>query len=63
MGVIFLPPPMQAAGWTRCLREDGIETCLLIVPAIGACREDLDASGDVGITDFLALLAHWGPCP
>ncbi len=24
MGVIFLPPPMQAAGWTRCLREDGI---------------------------------------
>ena len=36
---------------------------LLIVPAIGGCREDLDASGDVGITDFLALLANWGPCP
>jgi hypothetical protein len=24
---------------------------------------DLDGSGDVGVTDFLALLAAWGPCP
>jgi hypothetical protein len=24
---------------------------------------DLDGSGMVGITDFLALLAAWGPCP
>ena len=23
---------------------------------------DLDGSGDVGITDFLVLLAFWGPC-
>ena len=26
------------------------------------CPADLDGSGDVGITDFLALLAAWGPC-
>ena len=24
---------------------------------------DLDGDGTVGITDFLALLAAWGPCP
>jgi len=24
---------------------------------------DLDGDGVVGITDFLALLAAWGPCP
>ena len=24
---------------------------------------DLDGDGIVGITDFLALLAAWGPCP
>jgi hypothetical protein len=27
------------------------------------CAADLDGDGVVGITDFLALLAHWGPCP
>ncbi len=27
------------------------------------CPWDLDGSGDVGINDFLALLANWGPCP
>jgi hypothetical protein len=24
---------------------------------------DLDGDGAVGITDFLLLLAGWGPCP
>ncbi len=24
---------------------------------------DLDGDGTVGISDFLALLAAWGPCP
>ena len=24
---------------------------------------DVDGSGDVGITDFLDMLATWGPCP
>jgi hypothetical protein len=28
-----------------------------------ACPADLDGSSDVGITDFLALLAAWGPNP
>ncbi|MHC4216842.1 MAG: hypothetical protein ACYSU7_00140 [Planctomycetota bacterium] len=26
------------------------------------CPLDLDDSGDVGVTDFLALLAAWGTC-
>jgi len=24
---------------------------------------DLDGDGHVGVTDFLALLSAWGPCP
>ncbi len=28
-----------------------------------SCLGDLDDSGDVGIADFLGLLASWGPCP
>ncbi|MEE9534340.1 MAG: hypothetical protein V3W06_07965 [Acidimicrobiia bacterium] len=24
---------------------------------------DIDGDGNVGILDFLALLANWGPCP
>ena len=31
----------------------------LSTPPLG----DLDGDGIVGITDFLALLAAWGPCP
>ena len=27
------------------------------------CPADLDGDGVVGINDFLALLAAWGPCP
>ena len=27
-----------------------------------ACPWDLDGDCVVGITDFLELLAHWGPC-
>jgi hypothetical protein len=28
---------------------------------ISLCREDIDGDGDVGIIDFLLLLAAWGP--
>ena len=27
------------------------------------CPQDLDADGNVGVSDFLALLGAWGPCP
>ncbi len=27
----------------------------------GCCAEDIDGDGNVGITDFLELLANWGP--
>ena len=27
------------------------------------CKGDLDEDGFVGVTDFLQLLANWGPCP
>jgi hypothetical protein len=40
---------------------------LELAPGVGGpgpdCAADLDGDGVVGITDFLALLAHWGPCP
>jgi hypothetical protein len=28
-----------------------------------SCPADLDGDGNVGINDFLQLLAVWGPCP
>ncbi len=28
-----------------------------------SCPADLDGNGNVGIEDFLELLANWGPCP
>ena len=30
---------------------------------ISACTGDIDGDGTVGINDFLALLAAWGPNP
>jgi tetratricopeptide (TPR) repeat protein len=33
------------------------------VPVLADCPADLDGDGTVGILDFLALLAAWGPCP
>jgi len=33
------------------------------VTALGTCLGDLDGDGVVGVTDFLLLLAVWGPCP
>ena len=32
----------------------------VIIP--GTCPADVDKTGDVGITDFLGVLAAWGPC-
>jgi hypothetical protein len=32
-------------------------------PVSAPCPADFDGDGAVGITDFLALLAAWGPCP
>jgi hypothetical protein len=34
-------------------------TVLLVCPS---CVADIDGDGDVGIQDFLSLLAAWGPC-
>jgi len=28
-----------------------------------ACPEDIDGSGQVGLTDLIAVLSAWGPCP
>jgi probable HAF family extracellular repeat protein len=35
---------------------------LLLTPIV-SCHADIDGSGDVSISDLLALLAAWGPCP
>ena len=31
--------------------------------SVAACPGDVDGDGTVGVTDFLALLAAWGPNP
>ena len=33
------------------------------IPTPDPCPADVDNDGAVGINDFLALLAAWGPCP
>ena len=40
-----------AEGWTELLRQAALAS------------PDIDGDGVVGITDFLLLLADWGPCP
>ena len=46
-------------GYVSTLHDVAANTQLTVIaPALG----DLDADGVVGITDFLALLAAWGPC-
>ena len=36
---------------------------LLAFAAGGTCPSDIDNDGVVGVNDFLAVLAAWGPCP
>jgi hypothetical protein len=48
-----LPPGTQAHVLTDRVRVTALETCL----------GDLDGDSTVGVTDFLLLLAVWGPCP
>ena len=40
-----------------------IIVALLAFAAGGTCPSDVNNDGTVGINDFLAVLAAWGPCP
>ncbi len=60
-----LPPVVDDTVWVRVRMDNaGVDyfdvsnAPFSIVPGPG----DLDGDGFVGITDFLALLAAWGPC-
>jgi hypothetical protein len=44
------PTHLLASGWSPSLSYTG-------------CLGDTDGDGSVGVTDFLNLLAAWGPCP
>ena len=44
------PTHLLASGWSPSLSWTG-------------CLGDTDGDGSVGVTDFLNLLAAWGPCP
>ncbi len=35
----------------------------LDLEAVPSCVGDINADGTVGVSDFLYLLAAWGPCP
>ena len=41
----------------------GTGTLTISCPVVNPCPWDLDGNGDVGINDFLDLLAAWGPNP
>ena len=41
----------------------GVDVVAVLLTPIGSSPADLDGDCRVGIVDFLALLASWGPCP
>ena len=50
-----------------CVEAGGTPAIVDVTPCFAAtcpqpCVGDLDNNGDVGITDFLDLLANWGQC-
>ena len=45
------------------IRGYGISDVLAAAGSAPPRPGDLDEDGTVGITDFLTLLAAWGPCP
>ncbi len=51
-----------------CVEAGGTPTIVDVTPCFAVtcpqpCVGDLDYDGNVGINDFLNLLANWGPCP
>ncbi len=42
---------------------NGLTFVLSLNPELDVHPADLDVDGNIGITDFLLLLANWGPCP
>ncbi len=51
-----------------CVEAGGTPTIVDVTPCFAVtcpqpCVGDLDDDGDVGINDFLDLLANWGACP
>ncbi len=45
------------------MRTKTLVIVALAFAAGGTCPSDVDNDGTVGINDFLAVLAAWGPCP
>ncbi len=57
--VVLLEESCIAAGGTY----QGDNTICEASSCPGSCPADVDGDGEVGINDFLDLLAAWGPCP
>ncbi len=56
VGAIADVPPLQGIA-------DAEIDVVFEIESKATCSADLDGNGDVTVTDFLALLAAWGPCP
>lgn len=60
------PIPLDLDGGSRSTDGNGDAVAVVDIGAFevsaGACPWDLDATGDVGAADLLALLSHFGPC-
>ena len=60
---VTLADAINNAGQIAATGDDGVAGAALLLTPIQSCPGDLDCDGFVGITDFLGLLAAWGPQP
>ena len=54
---------LDAGGALADALHDASDHLPVVVDDVVSCPADLDLDGDVGINDFLAVLAAWGACP
>ena len=60
---VTLADAINNAGQIAASGDDGVGGAALLLTPIRSCVGDIDCDGFVGITDFLDLLAAWGPQP
>jgi sugar lactone lactonase YvrE len=64
--VEILGPGLDTTGGLYSFTDQGLDLAVaphaVIAFLAGQCTADLDGSGDVGLSDLIAVLTAWGPC-